>query len=511
MNIKKLWYRVRALYFRVSGSSAPLAEAAVQGAISEMRSLLNKGMRVNSRNKDGETPLHEAAYQGQIEATRVLIEHGADLNAKDAEGATPLHAAAHCAYDSGDYVETAKALLAAGAEVDARNNGDWTALHEAAFAGNDGRRRTVLMAELLLKHKANVKLVNDWGATPLHLASYQGNADLVKLLLQHGADVAATDGEGKTPLLDCAGHGCGADKGHTKTIRLLLKAGADINEQMPYRPEKSSSSRIGNGRTALHEVCLYAEPEDPELNGIAKILLEAGANPNIQDSSGWTALHVCVAMKRNHIIPDLLRHGADVLVEDQNGNRASAYALHHHDEGLAKQLIELELNAESNKTRSHRSERPFGGASKSVEKPLKTPKKRHLKGQKNEQRGSNSIPSESLGERGALRPVQSSTSDEKSLNVIFVRSAMLPFYPDENARAAADEMLRLASTTCCRICRAHPAGPDAVAVVIPGAEKAEKQQAEVSGICASCAAGNDDKQLAAKIKAAQNAAPRNVG
>jgi ankyrin len=61
------------------------------------------------------------------------------------------------------------------------------------------------------------------GAQPLHYAVFNGDADSVELLLEHGADVNAIAGNGWTPLhIACA-------SGREALVDLLLENGADVN------------------------------------------------------------------------------------------------------------------------------------------------------------------------------------------------------------------------------------------------------------------------------------------
>mgnify|MGYP000332853969 CR=1 FL=1 len=55
------------------------------------------------------------------------------------------------------------------------------------------------MAELLIEHKANVNKQNDCGETPLHLACFEEDEDMTKLLVANGADPNMLDEDGNTP------------------------------------------------------------------------------------------------------------------------------------------------------------------------------------------------------------------------------------------------------------------------------------------------------------------------
>lgn len=54
------------------------------------------------------------------------------------------------------------------------------------------------MADLLIKHGANVNKQNDLGKTPLHLAAEHGKTSVVNLLHNNGADINIRDKNGKT-------------------------------------------------------------------------------------------------------------------------------------------------------------------------------------------------------------------------------------------------------------------------------------------------------------------------
>ena len=103
-----------------------------------------------------------------------------------------LHAA-----EQGD-VMAVETLLLDGHEV---NDGDqlgWTALHEAALNNSNTD-----VCQILLQHGANVAAPNSYGETPLHLAAANETAaavDMCRLLLAHGASVDTADGQSKVPL-----------------------------------------------------------------------------------------------------------------------------------------------------------------------------------------------------------------------------------------------------------------------------------------------------------------------
>jgi cytohesin len=74
------------------------------------------------------------------------------------------------------------------------------------------------------------------------------------------------------------------------------------------------------GFTPLHYAAMYGRHE------IAELLLERGADPNIQDNDGDTPLHLAAANGYSEIVKLLLEHGADPNVQDYGGMTPLHYA-----------------------------------------------------------------------------------------------------------------------------------------------------------------------------------------
>ena len=73
---------------------ATIHHAVKSGNLNRVKTLLNQGVPVNSRNEDGYTPLHFAAYSGRVNVVQELLRRGAHLNPRSLYGYTPLHLAA---------------------------------------------------------------------------------------------------------------------------------------------------------------------------------------------------------------------------------------------------------------------------------------------------------------------------------------------------------------------------------------------------------------------------------
>jgi ankyrin repeat protein len=138
----------------------------------------------------------EAAARGDLAALQALAaEQTGFVAAHTADGATPLHLAVYFGHPA-----AAAWLLESGADANAAGRAPFPAtlrpLHSAvAHRGPDAARESV---RLLLSRGADVNVAQDGGYTPLHQAAAHGDAVIVDMLLEAGADPAARTTAGET-------------------------------------------------------------------------------------------------------------------------------------------------------------------------------------------------------------------------------------------------------------------------------------------------------------------------
>jgi cytochrome c len=165
-------------------------------------------------------PLHNAARDGDVEQVKSLIASGEDVNKRDRNLGWPLHQAAI----SND-IDIAELLIAEGADVDAEHRFLGTPLYAAALKGS------VEVAAILLANGANPNpaLSTDRLAilkTPLHVAAEIGDVGFVELLVANDADVNARSGRPQEERFDFAPiHSAGVG-GHPNIVALLRALGA---------------------------------------------------------------------------------------------------------------------------------------------------------------------------------------------------------------------------------------------------------------------------------------------
>lgn len=158
--------------------------------------------------------------------------------------------------------------------------------------------------------------------TALMIAIMKNRRDIVALLLARGADPNA-EGLRLTALKLAAGHG------NVPLVHALLGAGADVNQR-------------SGGTTALMAVAKPAAmtgvtKDEADAVEVAKILLNAGADCNIQDYSGQTALMLAAQAGQARIARLLLQRGARADIKDRDQYTALKYAM----EADAPDIVQL--------------------------------------------------------------------------------------------------------------------------------------------------------------------------
>ena len=141
----------------------------------------------------------------------------------------------------------------------------------------------------LLDLGASMDARDHYGRNPLMLAALEGETAAVEMLMSRGADVNARDYGGETPLM--------LSREHPTIIRGLILAGADVH-MTDY-----------NGATALMGAPAYS----------SQLLLNRGANANVEDRWGGTPLSFAIDRGQEDVAELLLSRGADPNRSNQFG------------------------------------------------------------------------------------------------------------------------------------------------------------------------------------------------
>jgi ankyrin repeat protein len=293
---------VVAFTVTLAGADEPrLIETVKSGNVDAVRALLKERVDVNARQGDGATALHWAVHRNDGSVVDLLLRAGATPDLADDTGATPLYLA--CVNRSGPMVER---LLQARANPNAALVSGETVLMTCARTGEATGVRA------LLTRGANVNATEPGHhQTALMWAAAQSEPKAVEALLEGGADVRARSRSytqtvtsevtqragreelnytvprgGSTPLLFAA------RSGDAESARLLIEAGADVNDELP------------DGASALVVAAHSGH------TSAATLLLEKGADPNAA-AVGYTALHAAVLRGDLNLVKVLLAHKAN--------------------------------------------------------------------------------------------------------------------------------------------------------------------------------------------------------
>jgi len=234
--------------------------------------------------------LSRAAFDGDvIGLQRVLQASGSAVNQGDDDGWTPLMWAARAGSE-----HAVRELIARGADVAVRNKFDSTAIHQAAHWGH-----VPVLHILLACEGAELNGRNKFGWTPLHWAAKGGHAEAVRFLVHAGADVLAKHAFGNTALHEAV------NSGRVDAVEALLDSlDAATRAQL-------IEARNGENETALVGAAYLGVAQ------VVETLLQRGANPNVTDIEGNTALHRAARGGHPEAVQQLLHAGAIVDAASQ--------------------------------------------------------------------------------------------------------------------------------------------------------------------------------------------------
>lgn len=345
------------------GETALMA-AARTGRIDAVRLLIEAASDVNATTYQQETPLMWASAEGHAAVVKALLDAKADANRKTR--ITTLDQRKHADHPTGGFTAlmyavrngheaVARALAAGGADLNLTNGDGATALIIAIV--ND----RLDLAATLVDLGANANDGSLYFAVDMHDATTDMRArdgsrlradhpnkmtalDLIAKLLEKGADPnKAFTGQLHSSTL-CCGEEINASPFYraavaadVEALKLMIKHGADV-EWSPKPVKKAGNDEDGGGGRGNANVGRtpvlasinggrgaafaagpgferlgpppFREASNREPVEAIKVLLAAGANPNVKAPDGSTPLHQAVTARQVPIIRELVGAGA---------------------------------------------------------------------------------------------------------------------------------------------------------------------------------------------------------
>jgi ankyrin repeat protein len=281
-----------------AGPEVSLIDAVKSGDRAAVRRLVAEHANVDAAESDGTTALHWAVRADDRETAALLLEAGAKPSVANRYGVTPIRLAA-----INGSAPMIAALLDAGVNAESTNAEGETALMTAARAGS------VDAVTLLAKRGAHVNAHEDWfGETALMWAAAENHADVVRTLVSLGAAVNARSTVKEPPVLEFPQSGgpnmpfprggwtplmYAAREGAIDAARALVDLGANLDVVALPQTDVVLTDEIRKnadtvGTTAMVFAIINAHFD------LAAMLAEKGADTNIEDTSGMTALYAAV-------------------------------------------------------------------------------------------------------------------------------------------------------------------------------------------------------------------------
>jgi ankyrin repeat protein len=321
-----------------------LQDAAAEGRADDLRRLLDAHpdlLDARGVEFQRQTALHKAAAKNQGACVRLLLELGADVDIRDyGDNAYAVHFAA----ESAD-LEVVRMLVEAGSDV--VGEGDDHHVNVLGWATCLGRVREDVAQYLLshgarlniwsaiaLNRADDVRRFiqsepalltarmsrNEHEGSPLHHAAAVNRPDMVRLLIDLGADVNATDSTGGTPLTTAA-----REHADPSIIAMLEQAGArlDLRAALTLRRYdaagrmlKEDPERIGpHGQDTIALHVLVAKKDAEAVRWLIERGVDVNAKRALWDCNS-TALHITAEHGLLDLARILLDAGADPGIRD---------------------------------------------------------------------------------------------------------------------------------------------------------------------------------------------------
>lgn len=319
-----------------------LHRAVVSGQDAVVERLLSLGADANLADSRGDTPLMKAVRSGRQGLQEMLFQQGSKPFQRNQRNLSAFDEARRLAVDAASAPpwlgraeqQSAGSLERAFEAIRQRDSEEFRALlasQRFSLHGVDAQGRGLAFSaasngclnclEQVLSLGLSINQTDAQGYSALHMVVVSNQTEVLQKLLAMGADPDVRDASGWTPLMSAA------LLGRVEASRILAGHSSDL-------------SGVGdNGWSPLHFAIngLESVEEETQLR-IIEILLQAGADPDVQDRHGATPLFLAAMDMRPRTVRALLDAGADPTLANDDGMTPLMAAAYNGAVGLVEQL-----------------------------------------------------------------------------------------------------------------------------------------------------------------------------
>jgi ankyrin repeat protein len=220
-----------------------MLDAASKGRVGTVKQLLARGCPADAADYDRRTGLMLAAANGHRDVVTALLAAGANPNARDNLNGSPLLEAVKCGWQ-----DVVRLLVGAGASLQLSTTELSSALCSMV------QEEQVDLLRRYIAAGADMNAADYDKRAPLHVAAAEGRLPLVVLLVEEGgADLAATDRWGNTPLAEARRAGAADVVAYLSSSKAKAAAAAAAaagrswrgHEAVPGPPSAAGSTTSG--------------------------------------------------------------------------------------------------------------------------------------------------------------------------------------------------------------------------------------------------------------------------
>lgn len=312
--------------------STPLMEAAGASRMEGVKLLVKAGAKIDIHSNHGSSALLMAATRHNYEMVKVLIGAGANPNDADSYGVSALISAAGLMslYSSGEdeapqiaSLKTMTELIKAGANVNVPAKSGNTALAEASKCLN--RRGMIYLLDAGASPNTHSTAGIGGEMTPLMMASYKHDVELIEKILSKGGKVNYSNTKGQNALMIAMSAPIESEKAQVaarRSIESLLRSGAELSPGV--------KSKIG-----LAQYGVLTESKE-----LLKVAKEKGVLDQPTED-GATAVFYAVAKRKMEMLEELQQLGAQMDFKNNEKQTVLHYLAGQPYPGQIMKAIEL--------------------------------------------------------------------------------------------------------------------------------------------------------------------------